>query len=143
MPQNKRWMVLALAMAGPALLGCNETAESASPATVPAETVDVDGSEVPMVKLSERAAERLGIELAPVATENGVRVIPYAAVVYEPDGNAWAYVSPEAFTYRRSPIEIWTIDGDRVVLTSGLDEATEVVTVGTAELFGVEQGIGS
>lgn len=139
--RRRRWMAVAVAGAGLSLVGCADTAESATSSEEPAEIVEVDGSDVPQVVLTEKAAGRLGIELKPVSVEGSATVIPYAAVVYDSSGAAWAYTRPEALTFRRTPIEIVGITGERVLLSGGLD-AKEVVTVGTAELFGVEQGIG-
>ena len=52
------------------------------------------------------------------------------------------YTTTEARTYMRSPVTVFVIDGDKAVLSDGPDAGTEVVTIGTAELFGVEKEIG-
>jgi hypothetical protein len=66
------------------------------------------------------------------------KVIPYSAVIYSPNGRAWTYTSSEPFAFVRHPIEIDYIDGDRVILKEGPATGSPVVTVGTAELWGVE-----
>ena len=66
------------------------------------------------------------------------KVIPYSAVIYSPNGRAWTYTSTEQFAFVRHPIEIDYIDGDRVILKEGPATGSPVVTVGTAELWGVE-----
>ena len=66
------------------------------------------------------------------------KVIPYSAVIYSPNGRAWTYTSTEPFAFVRHPIEIDYIDGDRVILKEGPATGSPVVTVGTAELWGVE-----
>jgi hypothetical protein len=66
------------------------------------------------------------------------KVIPYSAVIYSPNGKAWTYTSTELFAFVRHPIEIDYIDGDRVILKEGPATGSPVVTVGTAELWGVE-----
>ena len=68
-------------------------------------------------------------------------VIPYAAVVYDADGEAWTFASPAPLTYKRAPIVIDSIKLDSAILTSGPAPGTAVVTVGASELVGMEAGI--
>jgi multidrug efflux pump subunit AcrA (membrane-fusion protein) len=81
------------------------------------------------------------METTPVATDPGGLVVPYAALVYDTDGSTWVFVRQEPLTYQRSPVTVAGKDGDRVVLTDGPSAGTEVVTVGAAELVGLEVGI--
>ena len=69
-------------------------------------------------------------------------VIPYAAVVYGLKGETWAYTNPAPLTFIRQAITIDYIDGDKVVLGDGPASGTAVVTVGVAELYGTDTGIG-
>lgn len=69
-------------------------------------------------------------------------VVPYAAVIYGLNGEAWVYVSPEPLTYHREPVTIDYIEGDTAVLVDGPPVGTEVVTVGVAELYGTDTGVG-
>ena len=96
--------------------------------------------------LTERAAQRLGIETAPVtqSTNKGAArlAVPYGAVLYDADGATWAYTSPQPLTFVRHPITIETIQGDVALLTEGPPAGTQVVTVGVAELFGTEFQVG-
>ena len=69
--------------------------------------------------------------------------MPYAAVVYDPDGSTWVYTNPEGRTFVREPIVVTRIADDTAFLSDGPDVGTEVVTIGTAELYGVEQEIGA
>ena len=71
-----------------------------------------------------------------------VKVVPYAAVLYDARGNTWAYTNPKPLTFVRHAIHIAYIKGDLAVLSDGPPSGTEVVTVGAAELFGAETGIG-
>jgi hypothetical protein len=96
------------------------------------------------VTLDERAAERVDLVTAPVrAAEGGRNVIPYSAVVYDPEGVAWTYVSTGPLTFVRRKLGVATIDGVVAVLTSGPPVGTKVVSVGGAELFGAEIDFGS
>jgi hypothetical protein len=70
------------------------------------------------------------------------RVVPYSAVLYDPHGGEWVYTSPEPRVFVRQPIHIENVVGDDVVLVDGPPEGTAVVTVGAAELYGAEFGVG-
>jgi hypothetical protein len=142
MRRRMRWAVVAL-VAGLAVSACAESSESTDEGEGAAELVPVEGSDVPQVVVTERAVERLDIQLAEVTPGSvGTTTIPYAAVVYDPEGATWVYTSPEPLTFVRTPITVLDITGDRAVLSAGPQPGTEVVTVGTAELFGTEEEIG-
>ena len=130
-----------LTAAGLATAGCVQ-AQGADSAVAKVASVEVppDGGPA-LVTLSEAAEKRLDLQTAEVTQGASGLVIPYAAVVYEADGSSWAYVRTEPQTYQRSSIAIDSITGDQVALTSGPPAGTEVVTVGAAELVGVEIGI--
>lgn len=70
------------------------------------------------------------------------QVIPYAAVLYDLNGDTFTYTSPEPLVFVRHPISIDYIEGDLAVLSDGPPSGTAVVTVGAAELYGTESGIG-
>lgn len=70
------------------------------------------------------------------------KIIPYAAVLYDPAGNTWVYTNPSELVFVRQPIQIETITGDDVILGDGPPAGTAVVTVGAAELYGAEFGVG-
>jgi hypothetical protein len=112
----------------------------------PAYVEPIEGSSLSRIVLSEQAAQRIGLATAPVADDasNGVprKVIPYAAVIYSPNGETWAYTSPEPRVFVREAIAVDRIEGDKAILTEGPAAGTEVVTVGAAELLGAESGLG-
>ena len=112
----------------------------------PAYVEPIEGSSLSRIVLSEPAAKRIGLATAPVADDASSgpprKVIPYAAVIYSPDGETWAYTSPEPRVFVREAIAIDRIEGDKAFLTEGPDAGTEVVTVGAAELLGAESGLG-
>ena len=54
----------------------------------------------------------------------------------------FTYTNPEPLLFIRAPIKIDYIDGDVAVLDDGPEVGTAVVTVGAAQLYGVEFGIG-
>ncbi len=128
------------------LIGCGGTSDGA-PATPAALTVEEgDAGAASRLTLSARAAERLGITTAEVAAERvgGVvrSVIPYAALLYDPDGSTSTYTNPEGLLFVRAPVTVDQIVGDLAILTEGPPAGTLVVTVGGAELYGAEHGVG-
>ena len=50
----------------------------------------------------------------------------------------FTYTNPEPFAYVQQPITVDTIDASQAVLSAGPAAGTQVVTVGAAELLGVE-----
>jgi len=52
------------------------------------------------------------------------------------------YVTSAPNVYIREPITVELIEGDRAVLTAGPAAGTAVVSVGAAELYGTETGVG-
>lgn len=82
------------------------------------------------------------VELALLGGGEKRKIIPYAAVLYDAKGNTWVYTNPEQLVFIRHPIHIDTIVGDDVLLVDGPPAGTAVVTVGGAELFGTEFGVG-
>lgn len=96
------------------------------------------------VVLKPSAAKRLEIRTAPADAVfvRGTRrtVIPYTAVLYDSTGDTWTYTSPRPLVYVRRNIRIDEIDGGVAVLSKGLRPGTRVVTVGSAELWGIEYG---
>jgi hypothetical protein len=148
MQRNRRWLVLAgLLAAGLQLSACTQQAAEAEGATSePAKIERVAAGDVSRLTLTARAAERLGIQTAPVrkATVEGQArtVVPYGAVLYDAKGGTWVYVAREPLSYLRERITVDDIEDDRAVLTSGPAAGTAVVSVGAAELYGTEFGVG-
>ena len=127
--------------------GCSEAGASNESNAETAVTVESAGEDQPArLTVSERAEERLGLRTEPVrplaGQPNGAtEVISYSAVVYDADGESWAFSSPSPRTYIRVPIEISSITGKIVQLKSGPPVGTQVVVVGAPELVGAEAGI--
>jgi hypothetical protein len=79
--------------------------------------------------------------LALMGNGQSQNVIPYAAVIYDTDGNTWVYTNPEPLVFVRQPIVVDYIEGDRAVLAEGIASGTQVVTIGSSELLGAELGV--
>ena len=92
--------------------------------------------------------DRIGIktstvrEVARFGGDTTRRVVDYSAVVYEPKGDTAVYTNPEPLVFVRKPVKVEYIEGDVAVLSDGPPVGTAVVTVGTAELLGMEFGVG-
>ena len=130
------------------LSGCSlADASHQAPPAEQAVHVETTGEGQPAkIIISERAEQRLGIRsvavrAVPDAQGKPALVVPYAAVVYDADGKSWAFSAPAVRTYIRVPIQISSITGDVVQLSSGPKVGTQLVIVGAPELVGAEAGI--
>jgi hypothetical protein len=74
---------------------------------------------------------------APTATA----IIPYSAVVYDPNGKTYAFTNTGPLTYVEVPITVEHISGNSTYLTKGPKPGTQVVSVGAEELYGVQTGV--
>lgn len=130
-----RWIILVLVLAS--MLSACAPKASTSTKVDSVKLEPINGTDFKRVILTEKAAQRLDIKTAAVSGTT----IPYAAVIYDTEGNTWIYTNPEPLTFVRAPIAIDHIDGDQAVLSEGLDSATSVVTLGVSELYGAETGV--
>jgi hypothetical protein len=132
--------VLALAVAGLLIAGCNQ-----GTTTAPREEaihIEEQADGLKHLTLSAKAAERLGVATVPVAGSGSNLTVPYAAVIYDAQGKTWSYITSEPLTYHRAEITIDEIAGDMAILSAGPPAGTAVVTTGAAELYGAEIGVG-
>ena len=135
--QARRWWIVLVLVASFGLSACRQ-----GPA-VPEGAVEGTTGNPRQVTVSEEAAERLGIETTEVKQgKAGRTAVPYAAVLYDAEGETWVYTNPEPLVFVRTQITVNRIDGDVADLLDGPPSGTLVVTVGLAELFGAETGVG-
>jgi hypothetical protein len=145
---SKRWIaILGLLIAVPQLSACTQTSAEATGGAEPAKVEHVEGSsDVSRLTLTAKAAERLGIETAQVREQKVAgkqrKVIPYGALLYDSKGDTYVYVTSQPLTYVREPVTVDYIGAGSVVLTEGPAAGTVVVSVGAAELYGTETGVG-
>ena len=142
--QRKRAAVPAILLATAGLLsGC---AGAVSDAYVienePGTSHHIAGTELSRVTLTEDAVERLGIDTTPVTATGRHLVVPMSAVFVDTEGAWWVYTNPRPAVYVRHEIEVGREQSGRAILAHGPAEGTEVVTVGVAELYGVEFAVG-
>ena len=133
--------ITVLVVAGLSMAACSKQS-AAEEATGPATVEAVDGSELSRVTLTEDAAKRIDLQTAPAEQSADSIRIPYASVLYDPSGKAWAFVKSGDLTFVRAPITIDHIEGDFTFLSDGPAVGTDVVTTGANELYGAEQGVG-
>jgi len=91
---------------------------------------------------SVEAGQLVRVELPLMSNGPAHKVVPYSAVLYGLHGETWVYTNPEPLVYIRYPVTVDYIDGDQAVLLDGPPAGMAVVTVGSAELFGAESGVG-
>lgn len=136
MKHINRLILVTLIFAGLLLSACG--AQTTAPEkVVPSKLEPIEGTDLSKVILTEKAAERIGVETVAASGSE----VPYAAVIYDIEGNTWIYTSPEPLTFVREPIVIDHIEGDTAFLAESLPGELNVVTVGVAEIYGTETGV--
>lgn len=138
---NLRWVISIVVLAAVSLSACAPAAEPEEEEK-PVTLEPIAGTDLNRLTLTEKAAERLGLEIAPVVTERigGAErvVIPYAALLYDPSGQAWVYVNVQPLVFMRQAITVESIQDNKVILSDGPEAGASVVTMGATELYGSE-----
>jgi hypothetical protein len=149
----------ALLMAVAPLTGCQQAAKTEKPAP-PATVEAIEGSKLKKITITEQAIARLDLQLGEVREEKGPRhekpqlAVPYAALVYDPDGTEWVYTSPEPRVFVRQKVKVDYVAGDVdltfesynrakdmvAYLKEGPAAGTKVVKVATLQVYGEEKG---
>ncbi len=143
MKQKIRFTVVALISAGLLFTGCKQN-QAAAPVAEdgPAKVEHLEGKDVTRVTLSEDAAKRLDLQTAAVQeiTVDGAKrkAIPYAAILYDVEGNTWTYVNSDPQVFLRRSIKVDFIKGNDAILLEDLPAGTSVVIIGATELYGSE-----
>ena len=142
--QLKRWAMVATIGAVLVLAGCKQ--DKIEEKHHPAKLEESGQEGIMKVTLEARAAERIGLQTAPVREEmvGSARrlVVPYGAIMYDAKGDTWTFTSPQPLVYVRHKIVVDHVEGDRVILSDGPPAGTVVVTVGATELMGAEHKYG-
>src|SRR5205085_7892863 len=113
------------------LSGCSDSKSSAASGPPPSKVVK-KGNKTTVV-LSPIAAKRLGVQTGVVSKKSHRTAIPYASVLYEPDGKAITYTQTAPLQYVRAPVVVSRFKGNVAYLKSGPPTGTRVVTVGADE----------
>jgi hypothetical protein len=106
-------------------------------------TVEEIGADKTRITLTEQAAERLAIDTAPVERAGGQTVVPSGALMLDPTGVYWVYTNPSSLVFVPQQVTLDREDDNGLAhLVEGPPVGTDVVTLGAAELYGIEHGIG-
>lgn len=141
------WLVVGLVVVGLPLTACQRLA-SIPKAEAPAVVQAIDGSKLNRVTLTEKAIERIALKTDQVREQLMSRsassrmVVPYSSLIYDAQGDTWVYISPQPRTFVRQKVNVDYIEGDIAVLNDGPPAGTVVASVGVAELYGTDSGVG-
>ena len=131
------FLIIILIFAAILLSSCGTRIPVTGEKIAPSKLEPIEGTDLSRVILTEKAAERIGVQTVAVS---GL-VVPYSAVIYDTEGNTWIYTNPAPLTYIREPIVIDHIEGDEVFLAQEIESDDPVVTVGVIEIYGAETGV--
>ena len=135
-----RWIAAALVLLVPLLVTACGGNSGEEATTSPAVTEHVKGTDITRVTLTAEAAKRLDVQTTKVRSDGRRTVIPYGAVLYDPNGDTWTYTNPKPLVFEREDISIARFDGNSAILAKGPPIGTAIVTVGATEIWGVEYG---
>ena len=124
-----------------ALSGCAEIEEKPGSTYEPAKVGAADRLGVKQVTFTAEAARRVELKTVAAVRSGPHIVVPYAALIYDGQGESWVYTVSRPLTYLRAKVVVDKVEGDRVFLTSGPRVGTHVVTVGATEVYGAELDI--
>ena len=148
MQHFNRWIIAVLVITSLHFGGC-QSQDGTHHTIHPAKVEQIEGSDLCRVILTEKAMERIGLEISAVRQElvkhskTRMRdVVPYSAIIYDPQGQTWVYTNPQPRTFIRHKISVDFIMDDMVILVDGPPVGTPIASVGVAELYGTEFGIG-
>lgn len=144
MANGGRRLLVVVGFLGLLVTACAPSASDAAATEPPVVVEENEATGLKRLALSALAAQRLGIATAAVsaAPRGSGMAVPYEAVLYDQHGETWTYTSPEERVFIRSAITVESIADGLAILSAGPPVGTAVVTVGTAELWGVESGVG-
>ena len=98
---------------------------SASSGYQPSVVEEVADSDVQRVTFTKIGAERVGPRDVAAAQPGGDHtVVPYAALIYDGQGDSWVYTAPSELTFLRAEVVVDRIEGDTVLLSDGLSRRT-------------------
>jgi hypothetical protein len=143
-----RGLAALLVLAALPLSGCAKVATATATKPKPFKVEKPEGTSLTRLRIEQRVFDRIRIKTSTVRQverfggDTSRRVVDYSAVVYEPKGDTAVYTNPEPLVFVRQPVKVDYIEGDVAVLADGPPAGTAVVTVGTAELLGMEFGVG-
>jgi len=142
------WPIAILVFLCLPLTACQQLTPIHADEPPPATVAHLEGSELSRVVLTERAIQRIALKTDQVRERQVSRsaspekVVPYSSLIYDMHGETWVYTSPQPRTFVRQKVQVHYIEGDMVVLSDGPPAGAVVASVGVAELYGTELGVG-
>ncbi len=133
---------VALALGAGVLTACSQpTAEAQGSDAAKVEEV---AGQPARITLLGKASQRIGLttEVVAAGSDATQNTVAESAILYDPDGQTFVYTAVAKDVFVRADVTVVSISDGRAVLSSGPTPGTPVVTVGAAELFGVETGLG-
>ena len=127
-----------LVLVAAALSACTEVEEQESAGYEPSKLEEVGGGDQKRVTFTSEGARRVGLRREPIRERGNREVVPYEALVYDPEGKTYVYVASGPLSFHREEVKVDRIDGDRATVSDGPPAGTEVVTAGAAEVYGTE-----
>lgn len=130
------------------LSGCADGAAATAKARDPFVKEKVEGTDLVRLRLEPQAVARTVVRTVPAGgpvTVDGrafAGTLPYAALLYKPDGTTFVYMNPEPNLFERHAVTVVDIVDGLVRYTAGPAQGHAVVTDGAAELMGIEFGVG-
>ncbi len=88
-----------------------------------------------------RIGQQVGVTL-PLRSSAEHLVVPWSAVVHDPEGGSWVYERVAERTYTRRRVQVAYVAGADAALSAGMAPGSAIVSTGAAELFGTEFGAG-
>lgn len=69
-------------------------------------------------------------------------VVPWSSILHDIQGGTWVYENTKPHVFVRRRVEVERVDGDLAILRRGVTSGVNIVTLGAAELYGTEFGVG-
>lgn len=126
-----------------ALSGCGPVSSAESEAKVEYTLTEVKGSDHPIVTLTKKGADQIGLKTEEIKAAGADLAVPYAAVLYDAHGGQpYVFAQEKGLSFRRHDITVTRVEGDTAISSSGPPVGTAVVTVGTPQVHGAELEFG-
>jgi hypothetical protein len=142
-----RWLAAGLIGVGLQLTACHRD-HVVHHAEHPAVVQAIEGSNLKRVTLTEKAIARIDLKTTEVREQHMPRsnsprkVVPYAALIYDPQGQTWIYTSPQPRTFIRHKVDVAYVHGDLAVLNDGPPAGTVIASKAVAESYGADFSVG-
>jgi hypothetical protein len=121
-----------LALGAAALAGCTEVESESETGYEPSKLRKTH------VEFTPEGAKRTGLRTEAVERTSRRVSVPYAALLYDPEGKTYVYTSPKELHYVKTEVLVARVESGRVVLARGPPQGPRVVTTGAAEVYGTE-----